>query len=169
MICRLVAMLALVALFPAVAAADDLRGNADAALAGTWEVAWNSRPSGPAIGGHYVQVYSDRRVHWIDSVRDIRTARLPSGTLDMSARCEASTELGPDDFAAIRDVVRALYDVQLPDGSSGPDTAFLDVSVVRGGRRYIVGLVHYVPGAESLDPRLKRAHAIFARYACPSA
>jgi hypothetical protein len=168
MIRRLFAVLALVALLPAAAAAADPRGNADAALAGTWSVSWNSHPGGLTIGGHYVQVHSDRRVHWTDSVRDIRTARLPSGELDLSARCDATTELSPDDFAAMRDVVRAIYDVQIPDGSSGPKTAFLSVTVTRGVRRYIVGLVNYVPGDENLDPRLKRAHAIFARYACPS-
>ena len=169
MIRRLFAVLALVALLPATAAADDPRGDADAALAGTWSVSWDSYPGDLTIGGHFAQVHSDRRVHWSDSVRDIRSARSPSGELDTSARCEATTELGPDDFAAMREVVRAIYDIQIPDGSSGPATAALSVTLTRGVRRYKVGLVNYVPGDEHLDPRLKRVHAIFARYACPSA
>ncbi len=167
MIRRLIAVLAFVLMLPAAALADDPRGTADDALAGTWKLTWNLVPfAGPTTGGHYVQVYSDRRVHWTDSVRDMFVRGRP--VLDASARCEDSTQLNADDFAAMRDVARAIYDIQLQDRSFGAGVSFLELTVTREGRDYIAGIVHYPPALENLDPRLKRAQAIFARFACPS-
>ena len=168
MIRRLFATLALVALLPAAAAADDPRGNADTALAGQWKLTYNlSVFGGLTTGGHYVQVYSDRRLHWTDSTRDIRSRTNPADF--NNPRCEDSTELTAADFAAMRDVGRAIYDLQLPDRGTGVNTAFLELTVTRGGRDYIAGIVHYVPTLENLDPRLQRAQAVFARFACPAA
>ncbi|HEV3087715.1 MAG TPA: hypothetical protein VGX96_10870 [Candidatus Elarobacter sp.] len=171
MIRRLLAALAVAAFVPASATAQTAvpatRGSADAVLAGTWKITWNLTTFGGMMtGGHYVQIYSDRRVHWTDSVRTFNP-RSPSelGT----PRCEDSTELAGDDFAAMQDVVRAVYNLQLPDMGSGVNSAFLEVTVARGGRDYVAGLVHYAPSLENLDPRLKRAQAIFARFACPPA
>ena len=167
MLYRLFAIIALVAVLPAAAVADDTRGNADTALAGTWKLTWNFTPfGGGTTGGHYVQVYSDRRLHWSDSVRDIFVRGRPS--FDASTRCEDSTELTTGDFAAMRDVARAIYDLQLQDRTFGAGVSFLELTVTRDGRDYIAGIVHYPPALENLDPRLKRAQAIFARFACPS-
>ena len=68
----------------------------------------------------------------------------------------------------MRDVARAIYDLQLQDRSFGGNSAFLELTITRDGRDYIAGIVHYPPQLENLDPRLKKAQAIFGRYACPS-
>ncbi len=165
MLRRLVAVIALVVVLSTAAAADDRRGNAGAALSGTWRLTWNFIPfAGPTTGGHYVRVSSDRRVRWSDSVRDVD---LGARVLDTSARCEDSSELTAGEFAAMRDVARAVYALQLQD-RFGRNTAFLQLTVTRAGRDYIAGIVHYPPALETLDPRLKRVQAIFARFACRS-
>jgi|GEM_PF-4196321 len=159
----LFAVIALVVVLPMAAVADDPRGNADAALSGTWKLTWFFYPVGRTTGAHYVQVYSDRRVHWTDSVHSTRVYR---PELDGKVRCEDSTELSAGDFAAMRDVARSVYDLQLQDHGGGLGDVFLNLIVSREGRNYIAGAVNYPPALGDLDPRLKRVQAIFARFAC---
>ena len=120
---------------------------------------------GATTGGHYVQVSSDRRLHWSDSVRDIFVRGRPV-SFDTSARCKTPSSSPPATFA-MRDVARAIYDLQLQDRAFGLGSAFLELTVTRDGRDNIAGIVHYPPALENLDPRLKRAQAIFGRYAAP--
>lgn len=169
MVRRALALLALVALLPAAAAADDPRGTGAAALSGQWKLVWNTTSYGGALaGGHYVQVLSDGPLHWTDSVRDLRRLGGGPGAFDASPRCEGYADLSADDVAVMRDLGRAMYDLQLPDSGRGLNMAFLELIVSRAGRNYVAGVVNYLPGGANLDPRIKRAHAIFARFACPN-
>ncbi|MDB5043262.1 MAG: hypothetical protein JWN27_3988 [Candidatus Eremiobacteraeota bacterium] len=160
----ILAALILVALSGAAAQADDARPSTDSALAGTWKLTWNFSGAAFSMGGHYVQAYSDGHVHWSDSTRD------PHARFDPTAmgvtRCEDTVQIQGADFDAMRDAARAIYELQLPDGSSGINTAFLELTVTRGGRDYVAGMLHYIPTLENLDPRLKRLNAVFARYGC---
>lgn len=165
MIRTLGAVLALFVFGVAPALADDARGTADAALAGTWKLTYSITGAGFAsMGGHYVQVYSDGHVHWTDTTRDPRAKFDP--TQIATARCEDTVQIEGADLASVRETVRAMYDLQLADAASGFNSAYLQVTITRGGRDYVASVVHYVPSLENLDPRLKRLNTIVGRYAC---
>ena len=162
----ILAALILVSLSGAAAQADDARPSTDSALAGTWKLTWMITSAPSMLGGHNVQAYSDGHLHWSDSTRDSR-AQFDPMTMG-KARCEGTVQIQGADFDAVRDAARAIYELQLPDGRSGMNTAVLQLTLTRGGRDYGAGMLRYIPTLENLDPRLKRLSAMFARYACGS-
>lgn len=165
---RLLAVIALIVILPAAAVADDSRGNADTALAGTWKLTWNYTPfGGPTTGGITsrsiptggftgVTRYATSSFAGVHrrSIRARAVKTRPNSTPAILPRCETSAV--PSTISSCR------------TGPSAPALLFWELTVTRDGRDYIAGIVHYPPALENLDPRLKRAQAIFGRYACPS-
>jgi hypothetical protein len=164
MLRRILAALILVSLSGAAAQADG-RPSTDSALAGTWKLTWMITSAPSMLGGHDVQAYSDGHLHWSDSTRD--WTQFDPMTMG-KARCEGTVQIQGADFDAVREAARAMYELQLPDGRSGMNTAVLQLTLTRGGRDYGAGMLRYIPTLENLDPRLKRLSAMFARYACGS-
>lgn len=162
---RRIALATVIGFAPCAASADDARDATDVS-AGIWKLVYNTTQVSLTIGGRYVQAYSDGHLHWSDTTRRISPRMLPGDF--GQARCQDGADIAPDEMNVLRDLVRAMYALELPDLQNGPNTAFLELVVTRHGRDYIANIVHYPLSGPSLDPRLARAAAIFSRYHCPA-